>query len=35
VVLANGGVMHTDADGHVRWHPPQNVDMVIWEGEEA
>jgi len=34
VVLKNGGVMHTDLDGNVRWHPPQNIQMVIWKGED-
>jgi hypothetical protein len=34
VVLKNGGVMHTDDDGWVRWHPPARIRMVIWKGEE-
>jgi len=34
VVLTNGGVMHTDADDNVRWHPPQHIDMVIWKEED-
>jgi len=34
VVLTNGGVLFTDGDGAVRWHPSQNIDMVIWKGEE-
>jgi len=35
VVLTNGGVMHTDGDGHVRWHAPRNLTMVVWEGEDG
>ena len=35
VVLTNGGVMHTDGDGNVRWHPPEGIRMVIWEGEDG
>lgn len=29
-LLINGGVMHADADGNVRWHPGQQIRMVIW-----
>ena len=31
VALVNGGVMHEDADGNIRWHPPQRIQMVIWD----
>jgi hypothetical protein len=34
VVLTNGGVLHTDHDGNVRWHPPASIRMVFWENEE-
>lgn len=29
VELVNGGVMHTDADGNVRWHPGHKIKMVV------
>jgi hypothetical protein len=30
-ILKNGGVLHRDGDGHVRWHPPHRIYMVIFE----
>jgi hypothetical protein len=34
VTLVNGGVMHVDGDGAVRWHPERMIEMVIWKEEE-
>ena len=29
IELVNGGVMHVDADGNVRWHPGHVIRMVV------